>query len=386
MAEDSDLEKTESATPRRLEKAREEGQIVRSRELNTFMLLAAGVAALWFSGEQLFQTLSGVLRSGLWFDLRVGQDTAVMTSVAVGSAWAVVKGIAPVFVTLVVVAIFSSVVLGGFMFSTKALEAKFERLNPLKGIARMFSAQTLVELVKTLLKAGVIGLIGASVIMHYEDEMISLMQATPTEALARGLQLVALCCALIVASLLLIVAIDTPWQLWSHYKKLRMSREDVRQEHKESEGDPHVKGRIRQQQRSMARRRMMSEVPTADVVITNPTHYAVALKYRDGQGGAPRLIAKGAGMVAARIRQLAEEHRVPMLSAPPLARALHHNVELGQEIPAELYSAVAEVLAWVYQLRAWHPGFGIEPPRPANLPVPVDLDPGSPAEIITADS
>jgi flagellar biosynthetic protein FlhB len=386
MAEDSDLEKTESATPRRLEKAREEGQIVRSRELNTFMLLAAGVAALWFSGEQLFQTLSGVLRSGLWFDLRVGQDTAVMTSTAVGSAWAVVKGIAPVFVTLVVVAIFSSVVLGGFMFSTKALEAKFERLNPLKGIARMVSAQTLVELVKTLLKAGVIGLIGASVIMHYEDEMIALMQATPTEALARGLQLVALCCALIVASLLLIVVIDTPWQLWSHYKKLRMSREDVRQEHKESEGDPHVKGRIRQQQRSMARRRMMSEVPTADVVITNPTHYAVALKYRDGQGGAPRLIAKGAGMVAARIRQLAEEHRVPMLSAPPLARALHHNVELGQEIPAELYSAVAEVLAWVYQLRAWHPGFGIEPPRPANLPVPVDLDPGSPAESITADS
>jgi flagellar biosynthetic protein FlhB len=136
----------------------------------------------------------------------------------------------------------------------------------------------------------------------------------------------------------------------------------------------------------MARRRMMSEVPTADVVITNPTHYAVALKYRDGQGGAPRLIAKGAGMVAARIRQLAEEHRVPMLSAPPLARALHHNVELGQEIPAELYSAVAEVLAWVYQLRAWHPGFGVEPPRPANLPVPADLDPGSPAEIVTADS
>ncbi|TAM03436.1 MAG: flagellar biosynthesis protein FlhB, partial [Pusillimonas sp.] len=295
-------------------------------------------------------------------------------------------GIAPVFVTLVVVAIFSSVVLGGFMFSTKALEAKFERLDPLKGIARMVSAQTLVELVKTLLKAGVIGLIGASVIMHYEDEMIALMQATPTEALARGLQLVALCCALIVASLLLIVAIDTPWQLWSHYKKLRMSREDVRQEHKESEGDPHVKGRIRQQQRSMARRRMMSEVPAADVVITNPTHYAVALKYRDGQGGAPRLVAKGAGMVAARIRQLAEEHRVPMLSAPPLARALHHNVELGQEIPAELYSAVAEVLAWVYQLRAWHPGFGVEPPQPANLPVPAGLDPGSPAEITTTDS
>jgi flagellar biosynthetic protein FlhB len=375
MAEDSDLEKTESATPRRLEKAREEGQIVRSRELNTFMLLAAGVAALWFNGEYLFRTLRGILRSGLWFDLRVGRDTAVMTSVAADSAWQAVKGLVPVFGTLVVVAVLSSVALGGFMFSTKALEPKFERLNPLKGVMRMFSAQTLVELVKTLLKAGVIGLIGALVIIHYRDEMIALMHATPSEALARGLQLVALCCALIVGALFLIVAIDAPWQLWSHYKKLRMSREDVKQEHKESDGDPHVKGRIRQQQRAMARRRMMSEVPGADVVITNPTHYAVALAYQEGQSGAPRVVAKGSGLVAARIRQLAEENKVPMLSAPPLARALHHNVELGREIPVELYSAVAEVLAWVYQLRTWSPGFGAEPSRPANLPVPSGFDP-----------
>jgi len=375
MAEDSDLEKTESATPRRLEKAREEGQIVRSRELNTFMLLAAGVAALWFNGDYLFRTLRGILRSGLWFDLRVGRDTAVMTSVAANSAWQAVKGLVPVFGTLVVVAVLSSVALGGFMFSTKALEPKFERLNPLKGVMRMFSAQTLVELVKTLLKAGVIGLIGALVIIHYRDEMIALMHATPSEALARGLQLVALCCALIVGALFLIVAIDAPWQLWSHYKKLRMSREDVKQEHKESDGDPHVKGRIRQQQRAMARRRMMSEVPGADVVITNPTHYAVALAYQEGQSGAPRVVAKGSGLVAARIRQLAEENKVPMLSAPPLARALHHNVELGREIPVELYSAVAEVLAWVYQLRTWNPGFGSEPSRPANLSVPAGFDP-----------
>jgi flagellar biosynthetic protein FlhB len=386
MADDSDLEKTESATPRRLEKAREEGQIVRSRELNTFMLLAAGVASLWFTGEQVFQTLRGVLRSGLWFDLRVGRDTAVMTAVAADSAWQALKGILPVFATLVVVAIFSSVALGGFLFSTKALEPKFERLNPFKGVARMFSAQTAVELVKTLLKASVIGLIGAAVIMHYRDEMISLMHATPSEALTRGLQLVALCCALIVAALFLIVAIDAPWQLWSHYKKLRMSREDVRQEHKESEGDPHVKGRIRQQQRAMARRRMMSEVPGADVVVTNPTHYAVALKYQDGLGGAPRVVAKGSNLVAARIRQSAQEHKVPMLSAPPLARALHHNVELGQEIPAELYSAVAEVLAWVYQLRTWNSGLGSEPAQPADLSVPPGFDPESQARPITNDS
>jgi len=216
--------------------------------------------------------------------------------------------------------------------------------------------------------------------------MIALMRANPSEALAAGMRLVALCCALVVGALFLIVAIDAPWQLYSHYKKLRMSREDVKQEHKESEGDPHVKGRIRQQQRSMARMRMMSEVPGADVVVTNPTHYAVALKYQEGQSAAPRVVAKGSGLVAARIRQLAEESRVPLLSAPPLARALHHNVDLGGEIPAELYTAVAEVLAWVYQLRSWTPGAGLEPPRPINLFVPNGLDPADRSGAVPSNS
>jgi flagellar biosynthetic protein FlhB len=205
--------------------------------------------------------------------------------------------------------------------------------------------------------------------------MISLMQASPTEALTSGMGLVALCCALIVAGLFLIVAIDAPWQIFSHYKKMRMSRQDVKQENKESDGDPHVKGRIRQQQRAMARRRMMAEVPKADVVVTNPTHYAVALVYDEKRGGAPRVVAKGSNLLAAKVRGIAEEHKVPLLSAPPLARALYHNVELGREIPAELYSAVAEVLAWVFQLRSWKAGTGAEPRRPEDLPVPRGLDP-----------
>ncbi|HEY9572374.1 MAG TPA: flagellar type III secretion system protein FlhB, partial [Pusillimonas sp.] len=297
MAEDSDLEKTEPASPRRLEKAREEGQVVRSRELNTFLLLAAGVAMLWFGGANMYQSLTGILRSGLWFDLRVASDTNVMLAVAVNSAYQALLALLPLFVLLVVVAILASVLLGGFLFSTKSLEPKFERMNPLKGVARMFSAQTMVELIKTLAKASVIGTVAALVISHYRDQMISLMHTTPTEALTSGIGLVALCCALIVAALFLIVAIDAPWQIFSHFKKMRMSLQDVKQEHKESEGDPHVKGRIRQQQRAMARRRMMSEVPGADVIVTNPTHYAVALAYKDGQGGAPRVIAKGSGLL-----------------------------------------------------------------------------------------
>lgn len=375
MAEDSDLEKTESATPRRLEKAREEGQVARSRELNTFMLLAGGVAGLWFMGGELYRTLTGVIRAGMWFDQRVAKDTGVMTEQAVSSAWNALLILLPIFGILIILAVFSSVSLGGLLFSTKALEPKFERMNPLKGVMRMFSAQTLVELIKTLLKATVIGGISAAVIWAYRDDMLALTYASPTAALVNGMRLVALCSALIVAALLLIVFIDAPWQLYSHHKKLRMSRQDVKQEHKESEGDPHVKGRIRAQQRAMARRRMMSEVPKADVVVTNPTHYAVALKYEDGGTGAPRVVAKGSGLIAARIRMLADEHKVPMFSAPPLARALHEHVELGHEIPVELYKAVAEVLAWVFQLRSWNEGMGAEPLLPNDLPVPPELDP-----------
>ncbi|MBF6616521.1 MAG: flagellar type III secretion system protein FlhB [Candidimonas sp.] len=375
MAEDSDLEKTEPASPRRLEKAREEGQVARSRELNTFMLLAAGVATLWFTGGRMYESLTDILRSGLWFDLRVGHDTNVMLTVAATSAMEAIFTLLPLFGILVVVAIFASVSLGGFLISAKALEPKFERMNPIKGVARMFSAQTMVELLKTLAKAAVIGIVAFMVISHYRDQMISLMHATPTAALTTGIGLVALCCALIVAGLILIVLIDAPWQIYSHHKKMRMSLQDVKQEHKESDGDPHVKGRIRQQQRAMARRRMMSEVPSADVIVTNPTHYAVALVYKEGGAGAPRVVAKGSGLVAARIREVADEHKVPQLSAPPLARALHHHVELGQEIPGELYAAVAEVLAWVFQLRSWNSGTGVEPQVPTSLPIPTGFDP-----------
>ncbi|MFA5596961.1 MAG: flagellar biosynthesis protein FlhB [Pusillimonas sp.] len=375
MAEDSDLEKTEAATPRRLEKAREEGQVARSRELNTFMLLAGGVAGLWFMGGELYRTLTGLIRSGMWFDLRITKDTGVMVEQAANSAWNALLVLMPIFALLVILAILSSVSLGGLLFSAKALEPKFSRLNPLSGVKRMFSAQTLVELLKTLLKAAVIGGIAAWVIWSYRVDMLALMHASPSAAMANGMRLVALCSGLIVAALILLVLIDAPWQLYSHLKKLRMSRQDVKQEHKESEGDPHVKGRIRQQQRAMARQRMMSSVPQADVIVTNPTHYAVALKYDDGSGGAPRVLAKGTGLVAARIRMVAEEHKVPLLSAPPLARALHEHVELGQEIPVELYKAVAEVLAWVFQLRSWNEGAGFEPIMPENLPVPPEFDP-----------
>ncbi|OZI78047.1 MULTISPECIES: flagellar biosynthesis protein FlhB [Bordetella] len=374
MADESDLEKTEAASPRRLEKAREEGQIARSRELGTFMLLAAGVGGLWLSGSLLYRGLAGVLRAGLGFDARVGRDTGAMVAQAVDGAGQALWVVLPVFGVLLAVAVLASVLLGGFVFSSKPLLPDLSKLSPLAGLKRMVSAQTAVELFKAIAKALLVGGVAAAVLATHQDDMLALMHAAPTEALVRALTLVALCCALIVASLAVIVMLDVPWQIWSHLKKLRMSKEDVRQEHKESEGDPHIKARIRQQQRAMARRRMMTEVPRADVVVTNPTHYAVALRYAEGQA-APRVVAKGAGLVAARIRALAAEHRVPLLEAPPLARALYRHVELGQEIPAALYTAVAEVLAWVFQLRSWRAGWGAEPPAPVALAVPAELDP-----------
>jgi flagellar biosynthetic protein FlhB len=374
MAEESDLEKTEAASPRRLEKAREEGQVPRSRELSTFMVLGAGVAFLWGGGSFLFRGLSGVMRHGLGFDARVASDTNVMMSNALEGGAEALMTMLPFFALLAVAGVAAAMMLGGLVLSGKPLEFNLGKLDPISGIARMFSWQTLVELGKALLKALLIGSIAATTIWRHRDEMVSLMHSAPTAALAQMMSLVAICCASIVGSLVIIVLADVPWQIFSHMKKLRMSKEDVRQEHKDSDGDPLLKARMRQMQRQVARRRMMVEVPKADVVVTNPTHYAVALKYSEKDMKAPRVIAKGAGLVAARIRELAQENRIPLLEAPPLARALHKHVEVGQEIPAALYTAVAEVLAWVFQLRAVRPGW-TQPDPPTDLPVPSRLDP-----------
>jgi len=376
MAEDSDLEKTEPATPRRLDKAREEGQVARSRELATFMILATGMAVLWLGGTLMYEQLSGVVRRAMAFDPRIVRDTHVMLAQAGSGAWDGLLAVLPVFALLAVVAVLASILLGGLVFSAKALQPQFGRMNVLKGMARMVSMHMLVELGKTLAKAGLVGGIAAMTLWHFHDDLLSLMHAAPSAALGAAIKVVAGCVAIIVASLMLIVLIDAPWQMFSHAKKLRMTKQQVREENKESEGDPHVKGRIRQQQRAMARRRMMSEVPKADVVVTNPTHYAVALRYEEAAATAPVVIAKGTGLVALRIREMASEHKVPLLEAAPLARALHQHVEIGQEIPAVLYAAVAEVLAWVFQLRAWNPVAGAPQPEcPQDLQVPQDMDP-----------
>ncbi|CAM2180870.1 flagellar biosynthesis protein FlhB [Paraburkholderia sacchari] len=377
MAEDSDLEKTESATPKRLEKAREEGQVARSRELSTFALLSAGCFGAWMLSGTIGEHLQTMLRGALTFNHAGAFETKRMLTGAGVAAREGLIALLPVLLLTGAAALLAPMALGGWLFSTKSLEMKFSRLNPVSGLGRIFSVNGPIQLGMSIAKTLVVGGIGGSALWMRRDEILGLAMQPPPRAFADALHLVAVCCGTTVAGMFVVAAIDVPYQLWSYHRKLRMTKEEVKREHRENEGDPHVKGRIRQQQRAMARRRMMAQVPKADVVVTNPTHFAVALQYTDGEMRAPKVVAKGVNLVAARIRELATEHNVPLLEAPPLARALYYNVDINREIPGPLYGAVAQVLAWVYQLKRFREHGGDVPMAPTDLDVPPELDKGA---------
>lgn len=379
MAEDSDLEKTESASPRRLEQAREEGDIPRSRELATCTILVATGASFWFMGGNMIREIDRLLVSSLQFERERAFDFNVLYEHIVFSLGELLMAMAPMALFLMVVALVSPMFIGGWMFSTKALMPNFGRMNPMSGLGNMVSSRSAVELGKAIVKAVVIGAIAWAVAKSQIDAVLMLGVEPVTTGGAHLGEILLTSFITIASGLVLIAAVDVPYQMWHYANKLKMTREEVRQESKESDGNPEIKGKMRQMQREMARRRMMSEVPTADVVVTNPTHYAVALKYTDGKMRAPKVVAKGADAVAAKIRELAQENKVPLLEAPPLARALYTHAELGDEIPEGLYTAVAEVLAYVFQLRAYGQHGGVRPEVPQELEVPAQLDPLNPA-------
>lgn len=375
MAEnDSDQEKTEEATPRRKEKAREEGQVARSRELTTFLVLLGGVIGLWSMGQMLYNQLGMVMEQAFLFERRQAMEDMPMLTNALDLGQRTLFAMMPLFLLLALIALIAPTLLGGFLISGKSLQPKFSKLNPISGLKRIFATQALIELAKAIAKSLLVGGVGAAFLYMNIGKFMSLMDQPVQQALASALTMAAQAAGLMVLALIVVILIDVPFQLWSNAKKLRMSQEEVKREHKESEGDPQVKGRIRQQQQAMARGRMMSKVPDADVIITNPTHYAVALSYQEGQMGAPRLVAKGTDAVAERIREIANEAHVPRLEAAPLARALYHHVDLDAEIPANLYTAVAEVMAWAYRLKTVAQQGGEVPPTPDNLPVPPEME------------
>ncbi len=264
--------------------------------------------------------------------------------------------------------------LGGLVITLAAARPQFSRVNPISGLARLFSVQVLVELAKAVAKATLIGTVAYFFLKSHLDQLLTLPNMPAPKALATVMSLTASACAMCVAALIIVVGMDAPYQLWTYAKNLRMSKEEQRQEHKNADGDPHIKAKIRQVQQARARRRMMSKVPKADVIVTNPSHFAVALSYQKDKNGAPRVVAKGADDVALRIREIAAEHHLPMLEAPPLARALYFHVDLDREIPIELYTVVAEVVAWAIRLKRVSEHGGDLPPTPANLSVPPGMD------------
>lgn len=377
MAEESDLERTEPASPKRLEKAREEGDVPRSRELATVsVLLAAGIGMLAM-GSHLNDALKESMSTGLRFDRAAAFDPLYLLTRIADSLSALLIAFAPFALLLLIVAIASPALIGGWIFSGKALTPKFNRLNPLRGLGNMVSKNTLVELIKSVIKALIVGAVAYVVVVNDMDPILSLSSQPLDMAISQVNDLMLMGFLSIVGALVLIAAIDVPYQLYQYANKLKMTKEEVRQEAKELEGNPEIKARIRQQQREMARRRMMSEIPKADVVITNPTHYAVAIKYKDDAMRAPIVVAKGTDAIALKIREIASEHHVMTLESPKLARALYAHTELGDEIPEALYAAVAEVLAYVFQMRIFKRNGGYQPQLPQALPVPEELDPHS---------
>ena len=369
MADYDDRDRTESPTQKRLDEARAKGQVPRSRDLGAAAVVLTGGMGLSFLGSLTGGRLLSIMRDGLTFGRGEALDNARML---LQFEHAAVRGLltaAPLLGLLLAAAVLAPLAIGGWTFSGQALVPDFGRLNPASGLARMFSTRGVIELCKSLARFAVVALV-ATVLLWKQFHSFSGLGAEPTRAaIGHALSLVGTALIALGGALGAIAIVDVPLALWQYHKGLRMSRQEIRDEHKDTEGSPELKSRVRRTQQAIARKRMMQEVPKADVVITNPTHYAVALRYDEARMRAPVVVAKGRDLIALRIREIAAEHKVALVEAPPLARALHAGCELGDEIPARLYSAVAKILVYVYQLRTAR-GRGAAAPAAPHIEMP----------------
>ncbi|HED39923.1 MAG TPA: flagellar biosynthesis protein FlhB [Chromatiales bacterium] len=365
-------ERTEEATPKRLQDSRDKGQVARSRELATMGLLLASGAAFLMFGDRLVADIMSLMRESFTASRMDLMDVNNILIFLEDSFTEAIIALIPFFMVVMLVAFFSPMALSGWSFSTKALSFKWDKLNPIKGLGRVFSAKGLMELVKALAKFMLVMSIAILLLWNQSELYILLGIKSIEPAIAQAGNLLMWGFILLSCATILIAAIDVPFQLWDHAKQLKMTRQEVKDEYKQTEGNPEMKRKVRDTQMAMAEKRMMEEVPKADVIITNPTHYAVALKYDQLNMGAPIVVAKGQDLVAAKIRSLAYSNNVPLVEAPPLSRALYYSTELNSEVPAGLYLAVAQVLAYVYQLRQKQSRFD-ERLTMDDLPIPDDL-------------
>ncbi|HSX69401.1 MAG TPA: flagellar biosynthesis protein FlhB [Pseudomonas sp.] len=374
MAEsESGADKSEEPTGKRLEEARKKGQIARSRELSTLAVTMAGAAALLMYGADMGQAMMDMMRGNFSLSRETLLEEGAMARHLLRTGMEALKALQPFFIVLLIASIIGNVALGGWLFSGEALMPKFSRMNPLEGLKRMFSTKALVELLKALGKFVVILMVALFVLKSDQDDLLAIANESVESAILHAMDVTGWSLIWLACGLILIAALDVPFQLWDTKQKLMMTKQEVKDEYKDSEGKPEVKSKIRQLQRQMAERRMMQQVPEADVVITNPTHFAVALKYDPEKGNAPLLVAKGGDFLALKIREIAQEHRVTLLESPALARAVYYSTEVDHEIPAGLYLAVAQVLAYVYQLKQFRAGKGKRPSPLGSLSIPPDL-------------
>jgi len=375
MAEsESGQDKTEDPTEKKKKDAREKGEIARSKELNTLAIMLAGAGALLVFGGALAQDMMDLMRLNFSLSREVVLDQRAMGTYLLHSGQIALLAIQPVMITLLLAALIGPISLGGWLFSAGTMAPKFSRMNPGAGLKRMFSAKAVAELLKALAKFFIVLFVALAVLSADIDDLLRIAHEPLDRAIIHSLQVVGWSTLWMACGLIIIAAVDVPIQIWESIKKLKMTKQEVRDEHKDQEGRPEVKQRIRQLQREMSQRRMMAEIPNADVIITNPTHYAVALKYDPDKTGAPMLIAKGTDFLALKIREIAAANEILLLESPALARSIYYSTELEQEIPGGLYLAVAQVLAYVYQIRQYRAGKGKRPdPLKDDLPIPPDL-------------
>ncbi|WP_144395187.1 flagellar biosynthesis protein FlhB [Pleionea sediminis] len=370
MAEQDSGERSEEATPRKKEKAKSKGQVPRSKELTTALALIMSPLILMLSSSDIAK---GFLKMGditLSVNRQSLFDERYMLDALAASVGSVFSTLLLFFAAIFVVSLFAPLALGGLTFSVESLAPKGNRLSPLAGFKRMFGTNAAMELLKAIGKFLLVAFFGWVVISAYFSDYMQLGRSTPQADVIAAIEFMLVGLLLVSSSLIVIALIDIPFQIWNHAKQLKMTKQELRDEYKETEGKPEVKSRIRQVQRELTHRRMMESVPDADVVVTNPEHYSVALKYEQTTSGAPVVVAKGLDEVALNIRKVANAHHVPILQAPPVARALYHTTKLDQEIPEELYLAVAQILAYVLQMNEYKRGRATKPKPIKNYPIP----------------
>ena len=353
---DSGQERSEEPTERRRKQAREKGQIARSKELNIMLSLMCGGMGLVVLGEPMAKEIASFFSRSLHFDSATAFDTSLMLE---QFGMAVSDGVlllAPFLALMTIASLAGPLAMGGASFSWSAISFKIEKINPVSGLKRIFSVQGLMELLKAILKVTIIATCAYTFYKICMEDVLGLAFHPADEGFARMTQMLIAELIFLSVAMVVVAGFDVPFQLWNHTKQLKMTLQEVKDESKETEGRPEVKSKIRQLQRAMAQRNLKADVLTANAIITNPTHFSVAVKYDYDSGGAPVVVAKGQDLVALHIRRIASEADIAICEAPPLARALFWNVEEGEEIPRNLYLAVARILAYVYQLNEGHYG------------------------------